>query len=237
MSYPKSSDIEFPLLQELISVGGNENVRFLYEKLIPYFPQLNDKEIVGIRNLSDKKWRKLVQEAGKSLAENGFIKRTQGFWEITAFGRKEVAQANEDFEPFKNEERELNHTEIQKMLVEIGQILNYFAQKEFEYYDVIWRTSEKSPRISHVFEVQSKGNIDSALTKLKRAYEAQRSKPFLILASERDLNRARRETSREKSGAFHELSDILMILSFAEIRRTHQSLIDTAEILPKFLTD
>lgn len=237
MSYPKSSDIEFPLLQELTSVGGSENVRFLYEKLIPYFPALSESEIVGIRNSNDKKWRKLVQEAGKSLSETGFLNRSQGFWQITGAGRNHIEAASEEFVISAADDRELNHSVIQQMLVEIGETLNYFAEKEFEYYDVVWRNSAKSPRISHVFEVQSKGNIDSALTKLKRAYETQRSKPFLVLSSERDLNRAKRETSREKIGAFYELSDVLTILSFAEIRKTHQALIDTAEILPKFLTD
>ena len=76
------------------------------------------------------------------------------------------------------------------MLLKIGEILGYYAEIEFEYYDVIWRETETSKRISHVFEVQSKGNIDSAFAKLKRAFDAQRSKPFLILASERDTNRA-----------------------------------------------
>lgn len=52
-------------------------------------------------------------------------------------------------------------------------------------------------RISHVFEVQSKGNVDSAFAKLKRAFDAQRSKPFLIVASERDTKPAKQSLSRE----------------------------------------
>ena len=69
----------------------------------------------------------------------------------------------------------LTHTDVQKMLLDIGRVLGYHAQSEFDYYDVVWRASESSPRLSHVFEVQHKGNIDAALAKLKRAYEAQRS--------------------------------------------------------------
>jgi hypothetical protein len=117
------------------------------------------------------------------------------------------------------------------MLVEIGQTLGYFAEAEFEFYDVVWRASGSSPRLSHVFEVQSKGNIDSAFAKLKRAHDAQRSKPFLILSGERDTNRARQSLQRE----FHELAGFLTILSFAEISRVHQNLKSIGEILPKFL--
>lgn len=235
MAYPKYFEITNPVLQELNAVGGTENVRFLYEKLLAYFPQLSEGEIFQIKNGINKKWRVLVQEAAKSLDSEGLITRNQGVWQITEKGKREIAAANEDFQPARREQKELNHREIQQMLIEIGESLNYFAEMEFEFYDVVWRISANSPRISHVFEVQSKGNIDSAFAKLKRAHEAQRSKPFLILASERDLRRALREISFEKSGAFHELAEVLTILSFEQIRKTHQSLTSIGEILPKFL--
>jgi hypothetical protein len=117
------------------------------------------------------------------------------------------------------------------MLVEIGQSLNYFAEIEFEFYDVVWREKPNSPRLSHVFEVQSKGNIDSAFAKLKRAFEAQRSIPFLIVATERDTRRAIQSLTRE----FSELQAVVTILSFAEIERIQRNLQSIAEILPKFL--
>jgi hypothetical protein len=235
MPYPKYFEITNPILQELNAVGGTENVRFLYEKLLPYFPQLTEDEIFQIKNGISKKWRAVVQEAAKSLDSEGLIVRSQGIWSITEKGKTAAAAENEDFEPARNEQKELNHREIQAMLIEIGESLNYSAEMEFEFYDVVWRISPNSPRLSHVFEVQSKGNIDSAFAKLKRAHEAQRSKPFLILSSERDLRRALREISYERSGAFHELSEVITILSFEQIRKTHQSLTSISEILAKFL--
>ena len=117
------------------------------------------------------------------------------------------------------------------MLCKVGEILGYFSEKEFEYYDVIWRESANSQRISHVFEVQSKGNIDSAFAKLKRAFDAQRSKPFLILSSERDSNRARNSLNRE----FRELERNITILSFVELRKIHENLSAIADFLPVFL--
>lgn len=235
MAYPKYSEITNPILQELNAVGGTENVRYLYEKLMPYFPQLSGEESFQIKNGANKKWRLLVQEAAKTLDADGLISREQGIWQITAKGKEEVAAASEDFRPVQLEEKELNHREIQQMLIEIGGALNYFAEMEFEFYDVVWRISAQSPRLSHVFEVQSKGNIDSAFAKLKRAHDAQRSKTFLIVASERDMKRALREISFEKNGAFYELADYLTILSFEQIRKTHQSLTSIRDILPKFI--
>ena len=121
------------------------------------------------------------------------------------------------------------------MLVEIGRVLGFYAQAEFEYYDVVWRESRNVPRLSHVFEVQHKGNIDSAFAKLKRAYDTQRSRPFLILTSERDSNRAARSINPAQTGAFHELETVLTVLSFEQIRLLHRSLNSISDILPHFL--
>ena len=117
------------------------------------------------------------------------------------------------------------------MLVEIGESLGFFAETEFEFYDVVWRENSKSSRLSHVFEVQSKGNIDSAFAKLKRAYSAQRSKIFLVLTSERDLNRAGKSLERE----FQELENAVVILSFPQVKLAFQNLRNIREILREFL--
>lgn len=226
MSFPLSTSIENPILQELSAIGGSDDVRFLYEKLIPYFPQITTKDLQKVQT-----WRKLVQRAGKDLDEQGFLLRERGFWQITEKGKLRIENEMHDFQFARTEIKEFNHKMIQTMIVEIGQSLNYYAEVEFEYYDVVWREKESSPRISHVFEVQSKGNIDSAFAKLKRAYDAQRSKPFLILDSERDTRRAEQSLNRE----FVELQEVMTVLSFAEINRVHQNLQTIAKILPKFL--
>jgi hypothetical protein len=117
------------------------------------------------------------------------------------------------------------------MLVDIGRVLGRHAESEFEFYDVVWRESEQSPRLSHVFEVQRRGSIDAALAKLKRAYDAQRSKPFLIVASERDTNRAQKHLSLARTGAFHEIGRVTTILSFEQLRRLHRALTSVEELL------
>lgn len=226
MSFPLSTSIETPILQELSAVGGSDDVRFLYEKLVAYFPQMNSKDLQ-----KNQHWRKLVQRAGKELDEQGLLIRERGFWQITEKGRRKIEAESHEFELTKAAIEELTHTKIQMMLIEIGKTLNYHAQVEFEYYDVVWREKELSPRLSHVFEVQSKGNIDSAFAKLKRAFDAQRSKPFLVLSSERDSRRAAQSLERE----FADLKEVITIVSFAEINRIYQNLLAIKEILPKML--
>jgi len=231
MSLPIYTNIETPILHELSAVGGSDDVKFLYERLVSYFPQISEIEINQIKVGKNQYWRKAVQKAGKSLDEQNLIRRTRGLWSITDIGKTLIESENLGIITTQPQPNSLSHGDIQEMLCKVGETLGYFSQKEFEFYDVIWRESEKSLRISHVFEVQSKGNIDSAFAKLKRAFDAQRSKPFLILASERDSNRAVKSLNQE----FRELEKVITILSFAELRKIHENLSAISMYLPVFL--
>ena len=231
MPIPRTSSIEMPILEELNAAGGTDHLRFLYERLPAYFPQLSALELADIKAGKNKFWRSAVQKAGKSLDGQKFIVRERGNWTITEKGRIEVANENSGFTITAAETEILSHTDIQEMLIIIGECLGFYVEMEFEYYDVIWRETQKSPRISHIFEVQSKGNIDSAFAKLKRAYQAQRTKPFLVIASERDLNRARQSLNRE----FQEIETVVTVLTFAQVKQVHHNLKNISEIIKEFL--
>lgn len=231
MSLPQTSNIEIPILQELSDTGGIEDVRFLYERLMAYFPQITDKEVSEIKTGENSAWRKAVQKAGKTLDEKNLIRRKQGLWKITEKGKTRIIEETSGFTLTEAQPEEFSHLQIQDMLVEIGESLGFYAETEFEYYDVIWRENAKNQRLSHVFEVQRKGNIDSAFAKLKRAYQNQRSKIFLVISSERDLNRARKSLAQE----FQDIESVLMILTFPQIKKVHQNLRHIAEILKEFL--
>lgn len=231
MPLPKTAAIEIPILQELAATGGTDDLRFLYERLIAYFPQLNDAEINAIKNGANKNWRKAVQKSGKSLEEKSFVTRARGVWTITGKGKTEIETETSGFTLTKTKNKPLSHGNVQKLLCDIGESLLFHAETEVEFYDVVWRENAKSQRYSHVFEVQSKGNIDSAFAKLKRAFQAQRTKPFLIVSSETDLNRARKSLARE----FQDIEHAVTILTFVEIKRVHQSLKNIGEIMKDFL--
>lgn len=237
MAYPGVARIELPILQELVATGGAEDVRFLYERLVGYFPQLATEDVRALSNGHREQWRKLVQRAGRALSEKRQIERRHGHWSITAGGRRRAADEGLQFsladEPAAGQTAatELSHQDVQQMLLDVGRVLGYHAESEFEYYDVVWRASEESPRLSHVFEVQRKGNIDAALAKLKRAYEAQRSKPFLVVTSEHDTVRAQKQMSQARTGAFHEIGRVTAILSFEQLQRLHRALTSVEDLL------
>lgn len=235
MTYPSATRIELPILEELIATGGHEDVRFLYERLVAYFPQLEETEIRANGSGHRSQWRRLVQRAGRALHDQRQIERRQGFWTITSAGRRRASEEGQLFSPTEapaaTRPDMLSHTDIQHMLLDIGRVLGYDAEAEFEYYDVVWRASSSSPRLSHVFEVQHKGNIDAALAKLKRAYEAQRSKPFLVITSERDTTRALKSMNAARTGAFHEIGRATTILSFEQLHRLHRALTSVEDLL------
>ncbi len=239
MAYPGATRIELPILQELVATGGAEDVRFLYKRLVAYFPQLDRAEALARNNGHRSQWRRLVQRAGRLLSDKRQIERQRGHWTITAAGRKRAAEEGAPFSLSNGAEStaiaarpaSFSHSDVQQMLLDIGRVLGYHAESEFEYYDVVWRASAQSPRLSHVFEVQRKGNIDAALAKLKRAYETQRSKPYLVVTSERDTARAQKGMSQARTGAFHEIGRVTKILSFEQLQRLHSALTSVSDLL------
>lgn len=231
MTLPNSASIKTPILQELHAVGGSDDIRFIYERLIAYFPQLNRDEIEQIRTGRNKNWRLAVQKAGKQLDQENLLIRKRGVWTISDSGKEIALTESSGFTLIKKDTDVFSHGEIQMMLIEIGQALGFQAEAEFEYFDVVWRENLKSQRLSHVFEVQSKGNIDSAFAKLKRAFIAQRSKLFLIISTETDLKRAGKSLERE----FQDIEKFVHLLTFSQIIKVHQNISGIKGILAEFL--
>ncbi|MGH9944160.1 MAG: hypothetical protein ACRD9R_17585 [Pyrinomonadaceae bacterium] len=231
--------MELPVLQELVATGGKDDVRFLYARLVAYFPQLSGERSTSIVDGDVRRWRRQVQRAGLALAQKRELERRRGIWKITSQGLRRVEEEAPSFSfdevsaPGVDESAPLSHARIQQMLVEVGHALGYHAETEYEYIDVVWRAGEDSPRLSHAFEVQRKGNVDAALAKLKRAYDAQRSKPFLVVASERDTNRAHEQLSEARVGAFHEIGRVTTVLSFEQLSKLHRSLTSVEDLLAK----
>ena len=233
MPFPESSRLELPILQELKATGGRDQPRYLYDRLLRYFPQLTAQEISEKTAAGRSRWHRVVQIAAKHLQEQGELRRAGAAWELTGKGARRVeAEDLQITQPVaETRERTLTHRAAQLMLVEIGMILGRFAEAEVDHYDVVWRDSTSAPRLSHVFEVQISGSVDSALTRLKHAYDTQRSQLFLVIADERD----QRFAGKRLSGSFHEILEIITIIGTGELQMLYESL-QTAQPLLEKLT-
>lgn len=235
MHFPETSRLELPILQELKATGGGDRLRYLYDRLVRYFPQLSPADLDDRAEAVRGRWRSAVRRAGKQLQERGELRRENSHWHITAKGLKRV-EAEEmriERQPARAERkgRAISHKEAQTMLVEIGQLLGRHAEVEYEHYDVVWRDAASAPRLSHVFEVQISGSVDGALARLKKAHDAQRSRIFLVIADERDKEFAQKRLT----AAFHELWDAVTVIGVGELQRLHEMLKTQGTLLTKLV--
>jgi hypothetical protein len=235
MPFPETSRLELPILQELKATGGSDQLRYLYERLPRYFPQITSQDLDERAENGRSRWARAVQRAGRQLEEKGEMRREKSQWKITARGLKrvedEAMRLDARAAPAERGEKTLTHKEAQAMLVEIGLMLGKHAEAEFEHYDVVWREATSSPRLSHVFEVQISGSVDSALARLKHAYDAQRSRPFLVVAGERD----RRFAGKRLTGSFHEIWDMITVIGVGDLQRLYEALRKQEELLRKLV--
>jgi hypothetical protein len=234
MPFPESTRVELPILQELDATGGSDQLRYLYNRLVRYFPQLTPDDLSRRTPSGRSGWHRVVQRAGRQLIEKGELKREGLRWMITTRGRRRIEA--EAMRPAATTiiaapRRAVSHAEAQRMIVEIGRMLGRHAEAEFDYYDVVWRDSETAPRLSHVFEVQISGSVDSALTRLKHAYDAQRSRLFLVVADER----AARFAGRRLTGSFHEIWGEVTFIGIGELTRFYDSLKSNSEMMEKLI--
>jgi predicted RNA-binding protein len=113
----------------------------------------------------------------------------------------------------------LSHDSIQSRLIEIGQLQNYIAEKEYPFdigkLDVVWRRITNSVP-TYVFEIQIGGDIYHALGKLKHAHDLWNSHIFLV-ASEKDYDK----TTTLLSGTFHEISDHVKYIKLDKIEKLY----------------
>jgi hypothetical protein len=167
------------------------------------------------------------------LLEQGEMRRSGNAWELTSKGlhriEAEALHISPAPLPAAPQERTVTHKEAQRMLVEIGLMLGRFAEAEYEHYDVVWRDSFSAPRLSHVFEVQISGSVDSALTRLKHAYDTQRSLLFLVISDERD----HRFAGKRLSGSFHEILNLVTIIGTGELQRLYEAMKSAQPLLEK----
>ena len=226
MSYPSVERIELPVLQELVATGGVEDVRFLYDRLVAYFPQLGEEEVRALSNGHRNNGGTLQPPVVSPTARD---RTRRGRWTITESGRS--ARRRRLVFPWRagRPERTAQVFVAPEFSKCSGHRASGAPPDGIDYYDV--SAAGQAARAQPRLRGQRPGSIDGALAKLKRAYDAQRTKPFLIVASERDTNRAQRQLSLARTGPFHEIGRVTTILSFEQLRRLHRSLTSVEDIL------
>ena len=240
MTFPKRSELELPILLEIEGAGGelHPNGGF-FQELATYFPQLTDEDLKGTNRTGINTWENRVHWARLKLVHKEEIDRSRyGIWRITDKGRErirsEVGEASQ-----AKEVKESVHAKLARQVEEVGRILGKYARRELREgpysYDVIWKEAEWLPRVTHVFEVQDKGNVLEALVRLKHAYDNWGARLFLVVTGEKDRARVEKLLAPFFAGAFHEIGAITSLLGADEIEEIHSTLTRYREVVSRFV--
>ena len=104
MPFPKQIEVEIPLLQALVELGGEGRPRDVYPLVTKRFPQLTAEEQEERLDSypSTRKWSNLVQWVRQRLVDLGEIDRSErGIWRITESGLNRLKDDPAHQEPGK----------------------------------------------------------------------------------------------------------------------------------------
>jgi hypothetical protein len=109
----------------------------------------------------------------------------------------------------------LGHDDIKAFIKKLGIMEGFIADTEYKMdrmrLDVVWKRVRKG-QPTFAFEVQDKGNIHQALSKLKHAHDLWNS-TCVFVGKPLDIEKA----ADLSDGTFHEIYEHLILLEFAEI--------------------
>jgi len=153
----------------------------------------------------------------------GIIRKLNPSISVEKFSRSSVVLPYEE-----KKEVQPTHEEIKNLILEIGKLQGFIANKEFpmgtERLDSVWRRLPESVP-TYVFEVQVGGDLYHAIGKLKHAYDIWNSRIFLV-ASKDVLG----SVNHLISGTFHEIKSVLKFIDVDKVLNLHKAKIDIYNI-------
>lgn len=182
----------------------------------------------------------IAKEISKSLKKAGadeydLLAVDYFMWdEILPIAEKKSPEISASLEVNKvatvNESKSL-HDEIKEKLVAIGELLGFDSRSEVKItigavVDVVWEAKiGNMGKAIYVFEVQSKGSIDSLILNLKKAQSNAAVQAVVAVANEEQLAKIIRESTgviEEKSLRTWDSEDVLAV--YDSLVRAHESI-------------
>ena len=179
--------------------------------------------------------KEIAQELKKFGAENYDLLAVDYFlWdEILPLSEKKSAEipVSESKKPTTVSDSKSLHDEIKEKLVAIGELLGFDSRSEVKItagavVDAIWEAKiGNMGKAIYVFEVQSKGSIDSLILNLKKAQSNAAVQAVVAVADEGQLSKIIRESAGvidEKSLRTWDSEDVLAV--YDSLVRAHESI-------------
>ena len=179
--------------------------------------------------------KQIAQELKKSGAENYDLLAVDYFlWdEILPLAEKKSPETpvSDSKKPTTVSDSKSLHDEIKEKLVAIGELLGFDSRSEVKItagavVDAVWGAKIGNMRKAiYVFEVQSKGSIDSLILNLKKAQSNAAVQAVVAVADEEQLAKIIRESAGvidEKSLRTWDSEDVLAV--YDSLARAHESI-------------
>src|SRR3989304_580827 len=133
MSFPKSSEIEVPILLEVQAAGGELRPKAaLFQELAKYFPQLTGDDLKATNRTGINTWENKVHWSRLALVHKGQIDKSKyGVWRLTDKGRERIAREVGTV-PQPQKKEETLHTRLERQIEEIGGVLGKYARRELK---------------------------------------------------------------------------------------------------------
>lgn len=88
---PKESDVQLPLLQVLVEIGGEGRTKDIYPLVTKKFPKITEDDLNEQIPSGGNKWTNRIQWVRQALVSKGEMSSPRrGLWAITEKGRRRV---------------------------------------------------------------------------------------------------------------------------------------------------
>lgn len=187
----------------------------------------------------------IAKEISEMLRKNGaqewdMLAVDYFMWdELLPYAEKKIPERQQTEEEKDSSSKKSIHDEIKEKLVIIGELLGFESKSEVKIMtgaivDAVWEAKiGNMGKAIYVFEVQSKGSIDSLILNLKKAQSNAAVQAVVAVADEEQLTKIIRESKGvidEKSLRTWEAEDVLAVHD--ALVRAHES-INKLELVPK----
>lgn len=131
---PKQKDVEIPLLQVLIELGGQGRAKEIYSLVTKKFPQITERDLTESLPSGGNKWTNRIQWVRLALITKGeMYSPSRGIWAITEKGRKRLGEPSPLPPPSVNF-IELYEDYEASFRAQLLQRINDLSPREFELF-------------------------------------------------------------------------------------------------------
>jgi len=188
MAIPSQKDIELPLLQEIVVVGGEARPLELYERVAKHFPKLTLDDKRARHPISGLPiWSNRVQWARQHLVNKGEIDAsTRGIWKITDKGRARLDKAIVRLEGVPppppsptSTIGELLDKEKQQIRSQLHELLMGLHPQQFEVFagvllESVGFTDVEVTKYIGDGGIDGYGNLEMGVVKVRAAFQVKR---------------------------------------------------------------